>query len=272
MGRGRLGPGPPAHRARDRALRRDRRQPGWREFVVAEKIRESEVITSFVLRPAGGGTVVAHRPGQYLTFSFDLPGRGVRNDSISSAPNGSTYRISVKREAGGIVPGWLHDAVDPGDRLRLAPPAGDFVLPEAPDRPVVLLSGRVGLTPMIAMLETLAATRPETPVQFVHGTLDGFTHAMGERVRPLTGSGTRRAALFYEARPPTDVPGWDFDLEGRVTPAWLHEHTPFAKAGYFVCGPRGFLSSCVRGLARAGVDRDRIHYENFGPAEQVLAA
>ncbi len=247
---------------------------GWRDFVVAEKIRESDVITSFVLRPADGGPVVVHQPGQYLTFSADLPGRGTyrRNYSISAAPNGETYRISVKREPGGIVSGWLHDAVVPGDMLTVAPPAGDFVLPATPERPVVLLSGGVGLTPMVAMLEALAAASPDAPVQFVHGTLDGSTHAMKDHVRALTGSGSRRATLFYEAPRASDLRGRDFDRAGRITPEWLRDNTPVHEAEYFVCGPTGFMASCMRGLAGAGVPPDRIHYENFGPAEEVMAA
>src|SRR6185312_1742942 len=39
---------------------------GWRDFVVTGKLRESEIITSFVLRPVDGGPVLHHRPGQYL--------------------------------------------------------------------------------------------------------------------------------------------------------------------------------------------------------------
>ena len=247
---------------------------GWRNFIVAEKVRESDVITSFILRPTDGAPVIAHKPGQYLTFSVALPDRGTyrRNYSISAAPNDETYRISVKREPGGMVSGWLHDAVAPGDTLRVAPPAGDFVLPETSERPLVLLSGGVGLTPMIAMLETLAEIRPDAEVQFVHGTLDGSTHAMKDRIRTLTGSGTRRATLFYEAPRGSDLRGRDFDRTGRITPEWLRENTPMHEAEYFVCGPTGFMASCIRGLSNAGVSSDRIHYENFGPAEGILAA
>ena len=76
---------------------------GWRDFRVERKERESDVITSFVLRPADGGPVMRHRPGQYLTFWLEIPGHHAvkRNYSISSAANGETYRISVKREPHG---------------------------------------------------------------------------------------------------------------------------------------------------------------------------
>ena len=47
---------------------------GWRSFVLQKKQKESECITSFVLRPEDGGTILRHRPGQYLTFWFEMPG------------------------------------------------------------------------------------------------------------------------------------------------------------------------------------------------------
>ena len=129
---------------------------GWRDFRIDEVIRESSTIASFILRPVDGGPVMAHKPGQYLTFWLEIPGHAPakRNYSISAAANGQTYRISVKREPHGLVSGWLHQQ-RPGTVLKVAAPAGEFFLPDRPERPVVLLSGGVGLTPMVAMLEAL---------------------------------------------------------------------------------------------------------------------
>ena len=80
---------------------------GWagaREFRVSDKRRESEEITSFVLTPADGGAVMDFKPGQYIGLKLVIDGEEVRrNYSLSAAPNGRTYRISVKREAGGRV-------------------------------------------------------------------------------------------------------------------------------------------------------------------------
>src|SRR5215217_3850008 len=77
---------------------------GWRNFRIEGKLQESEIITSFVLRPKDGKPVLRHQPGQYLTFWLEIPGQHPlkRNYSISSAPNDETYRISVKREPQGI--------------------------------------------------------------------------------------------------------------------------------------------------------------------------
>src|SRR3546814_20760803 len=68
------------------------------DFRVEAITRESSVIKSFILRPADGSAVMTYKPGQYLTFWFEIPGHPPvkRNYSISAAPNDETYRISVK--------------------------------------------------------------------------------------------------------------------------------------------------------------------------------
>src|SRR5205085_10894441 len=113
-----------------------------------------------------------------------------RNYAISSARDDRSYRVSVKREArpgvpAGLASNWLHDHAKPGTVLKVAPPAGEFVLDERDDRPVVLLSGGVGLTPMMSMLEVIVASGSGRPTWYVHGAENGRMHAMGAHAREL---------------------------------------------------------------------------------------
>ncbi|TKD51521.1 NO-inducible flavohemoprotein [Sphingomonas baiyangensis] len=248
---------------------------GWRDFAVVEKHQESEIITSFVLRPVDGGAVVRHKPGQYLTLWLDIPGEHPlkRNYSISAAPNGETYRISVKREPQGIASGWLHDHVEVGATLKVSVPAGEFFLADAAERPIVLLSGGVGLTPMVSMLESLVREGASVPIHYVHGTLNGSTHAMRDYVRALAEqSSDVRVTTFYQQPRTEDVQGRDYDQEGLITGDWLRANTSFAAANYYLCGPKPFLRAFVGELTLAGVPRDRIHFEFFGPADELMAA
>lgn len=248
---------------------------GWRDFRIEEVIRESSVINSFILRPVDGGGVMAHKPGQYLTFWFEIPGQPPikRNYSISGAANGETYRISVKREPQGMVSGWLHEKAVAGTVLKVAPPAGEFFLADNPARPAVLLSGGVGLTPMVAMLEAIAADHPDLPTWYIHGTHDRETHAMRDHVRSLATKGKAISVADFHQTPLADeVAGRDYDHAGIITDEWLVAHTPVEEADYYICGPRPFLRAAVSALSLAGVPSDRIHYEFFGPADELLAA
>lgn len=249
---------------------------GWRRFAVAEKTQESSVITSFVLRPEDGKPIIWHKPGQYLTFRLKLPSGPElrRNYSISCAPNGTFYRISVKREAtgnGGSI--FLHDCINVGDVLETTPPAGDFFLPEDQQRPVILLSGGVGLTPMVSMVETIARDRRELETHFVHGTTSSETHAMDAHVRQLANSCPHlHIATFYSEPAIGDRLGQTHEAEGFISVNWLMRHTPLDRADIYLCGPKPFLRTFVSGLALAGVPASRVHYEFFGPADALITA
>ncbi|WP_336487686.1 NO-inducible flavohemoprotein [Methylobacterium nigriterrae] len=253
---------------------------GWRDFVVESVAPESETIRSFVLVPADGGPVLRHEPGQYLGFLLDLPGRGVlkRNYSISCAPNDRAYRITVKREGradqpAGIVSNWLHAEALPGTVLKVAPPAGEFVLDRRTGAPVVLVSGGVGLTPMISMLETIAAATPARPTWYVHGALNGRVHAMRDHARALAASNENlRLQTFYAEPEAQDRQGEHYDAEGLITADWLVQQTPHEAATYYLCGPKPFLSTLVNGLLRNGVPAERVRFEFFGPAEDLVEA
>jgi len=248
---------------------------GWRDFVVVEKIRESAVITSFVLAPKDGGAVIPHKPGQYLTFRFDLPeaSNEKRNYSISAGPNGRTYRISVKREDLGAASRFLHDQIQVGDVLSTTPPAGDFFLSDQPTRPVVLLSGGVGLTPMVSMVEHIAKEHPELEAHFVHGALNSDVHALDGHVRTLAKDhGGVTVTTFYSDPLAGDRAGETHDVDGYISIDWLAANTPLAEADIYLCGPAPFLKAFVTGLTGAGVPADRIHYEVFGPTAEALAA
>ena len=251
---------------------------GWRDFVVESVAQESEMISSFVLAPVDGGPVLRHRPGQYLGFLFNLPGHGVlkRNYSISCAPNDRTYRITVKREGradepAGIVSNWLHDHARYGTVLRAAPPAGDFFLDQVSNAPVVLVSGGVGLTPMMSMLETITAATPERPTWYVHGALNGRVHAMRDHAKALT-AGTENVRLhtFYAEPEAQDRQGEHYDAAGLISADWLVAQTPREEATYYLCGPKPFLSALVNGLQRQGIPAERIRFEFFGPADELI--
>lgn len=246
---------------------------GLRKFRIESRHPESGIITSFVLRPADGSSPPQHRAGQFLTMLADIPGQGVQkhNYTISACPNGETYRISVKREPDGLVSKWLHDKAAVGTELTIAPADGDFVLPAKASRPIVMLSGGVGLTPMIAMLEQAVHDKLDVPILFIHSTQDGSTHAFGAHVAALAAAGRNvKVTTFYSHPRADDVAGRDYDIKGRIGMDWLAANTPIAEAEFYVCGPLGFLRAFVPGLAKAGVSEDRLHYEFFGPVEDLF--
>lgn len=255
---------------------------GWkdfRRFVVERKQVESDVITSFYLVPEDGGAISSFEPGQYVTVKVNIPGQPNtmnRQYSLSCEPGKSYYRISVKREDGGAdhpdgaVSTYLHETVKAGDVLELSAPAGEFVLDLQDTRSVVLLSGGVGLTPMVSMLNTLAAAQDggERSVTFLHSVLNGNVHALREEVlAAATRIGQAAKVRFvYEQPTEADRAAGAFDREGRIDAAYLAAEAPKDDAVYYICGPVPFMKAMVQSLKANGVADDHIRYEFFGPA------
>ncbi len=246
---------------------------GFTAYRVAERSRESEVITSFRLVPLEGGPAPAFRPGQYLTLR--LPGGLLRTYTVSSSPDDlSSYRITVKREPrpadrpdlpAGRGSGFLHDEVETGDSLQVLAPRGDFVLDEESRRAVLLLSGGVGLTPMVSMLHRLAGSG--RPTFFVHACENGAVHALREEVEALAADAPAvRTAFVYRAPTVADRAQGRFDAEGLVTRALLQRLLPLDDYEVYLCGPPPFMAALYPLLLGLGIAREKIRYEFFGPA------
>ena len=81
----------------------------------------------------------------------------MRNYSLSNAPGEDFFRISVKRESKGFVSAFLHQSAREGTEIEVGPPCGEFFidLTEKHERPVMLLSAGVGITPLLSMLSSV---------------------------------------------------------------------------------------------------------------------
>ncbi|MDX0953992.1 NO-inducible flavohemoprotein [Sinorhizobium medicae] len=246
---------------------------GWRQFIVREKQPESDVITSFVLEPADGGSVADFEPGQYISIAVQVPRLGcqqIRQYSLSDSPNGRSYRISVKREEGtsgtpGYVSSLLHDHVEVGDEIKLAAPYGNFYIDVSATSPIVLISGGVGLTPMISMLRKALQTPPRK-VAFVHGARNSAVHAMRDRLKEAARTYPDFSLfIFYDEPLPIDVEGQDYDYAGLVDLERIKDGILLEGADYYICGPVPFMRMQHDKLLQLGIPEARIHYEVFGP-------
>ena len=251
------------------------KQPGgWeleRVFVVDRKEQESDIITSFYLKPLDGKPLASFKSGQYISVKVSIPGdefTHIRQYSLSDVPGKPYYRISVKKEVGtsnpdGIVSNYLHDYVEVNDKLSITAPAGDFYLEEG-SSPIVLLSGGVGITPMLSMLKSSALQHRKTT--FIHAARNGDVHAFHNEVLSLEHPSLKYYAC-YEAPTKNDNDKKIFDKQGFITTEWLKEVLPLeTESEYYFCGPLPFMKAVKVALTSLGVEEKNMHFEFFGPA------
>jgi len=259
----------------------------WREFEIVRKIRESEEITSFWLKPRDGKALPTFKPGQYVSVQVDVPALGhaqVRQYSLSDGPLPDHYRISVKKESGinaqnsnaatspGLVSNLLHDTKAEGDSIRLSHPMGDFFLDglhAAEGWPVVLISGGVGLTGLTSILNSLVSRHSSRPISWVHAARTSDVRAFGADIKEISRTRENVRAVFFDAQPKSEhVMGKDYDHAGRLDLGVLDRDRELflrdPKTEYYVCGPTGFMIEIERTLRSYGVEAARIHMELFG--------
>ncbi|OOE33536.1 nitric oxide dioxygenase [Salinivibrio kushneri] len=240
---------------------------GQRAFTLIEKRPESEQVISFVFAPQDGEPVAPFTAGQYIGIVVNHTGfehQEIRQYSLSHAPNGQHYQISVKREPQGQVSNYLHDELAVGGTVMLTPPAGDLKLNVDPHTPVVLISGGVGVTPMLAMLESL--TEHDAPVTWLHATENSKLHAFNHPVRTLARQHAHiQTHIWYNQPQPTDTLGQDFDHTGWMDLTAVSNTFSPATVQVYLCGPVGFMRHIQAQLRELGVPDEQFHYECFGP-------
>ncbi len=231
---------------------------GWRlfkPFKVVRKEQENELVASFYLEPEDGKALPPYQPGQYITVKVKAPEEeytALRHYTVSQAPNGNVYRISVKREAEnnpkGVVSNYLHDYVEEGSTIQISAPAGLFTLQQN-DNPVLFIGGGIGVTPLYAMLDSMEFGRNVTFIQSVRNEkLAVFQDQIQKKINELKGS------YFVKYS----------DTEGYITKEDLSKYIQ-ENTEVYICGPEAFMETVISYVRELGVSEDRIHFEFFGP-------
>ncbi|WP_374657871.1 2Fe-2S iron-sulfur cluster-binding protein [Inhella sp.] len=264
--------------------------PGWRVFRVLRRAYEddSDSQCSFYLQPLDGEALPPFKPGQFLSFSLDLPqpGGGVRKltrcYSLSDAPDPAQYRVTIKRvpapcEPAGLPPGLasqhFHDRVQVGSLLRVKAPAGQFFIDPEDDTPAVLIAGGIGITPLLCMLKTCLLRKPQRALHLFYGVRNGSEQAFRPALQQLAAQHPAlRLTVAYSRPAEHERQGRDYQHRGHLDVALLQRSLGAGRHLYYLCGPAAMMQSLVPALLASGVPQQDLRYEAFGPATVPAAA
>lgn len=254
-----------------------KREGGWegyKSLLVVDKVKESENITSFIMEDQSGQPATNFTPGQYLSlcipkgelegFDYDV----VRNYSVSSKPGDKFYRMSVKRE--GLASNYLHDDVKVGAHLKIGFPCGTFVLKGDHEKPIVLIAGGVGMTPIISMLEYIVNSGFKSKVYFLLSVRSDNDHPMKTRIDQLGDSNSNLSSHVFYTRVMGEKNVKNTEVHsGRITKEILSQilPSPLGDNDYYFCGPPSFLGHIKTTLEDFKVPKDKINFEYFGPLQ-----
>jgi ferredoxin-NADP reductase/MOSC domain-containing protein YiiM len=240
---------------------------GFRTLRVSRIDQESLAVFSLTLTSLDGRPLATPLPGQFVVLRLHPdPAAGplLRSYSLSSAPEADHYRISIKREEHGAASSYLHNHIRVGDCLEVSAPRGTFTL-RSDERPTVLLSAGVGVTPVLAMLHTLVATGSTREVWWLYGARNGAEHPFARECDDLLRQLPRSCRyVVYSQASASEPSGGDFDARGHLDLDVLTRLGVPPEADFYLCGPVAFLQDLTRGLLSLGVPSSRLHSEVFG--------
>jgi MOSC domain-containing protein YiiM/ferredoxin-NADP reductase len=246
--------------------------PGFQPVTVTALDQECADVLSLTMQDAEGQPLRTALPGQYVVLRLRPTASGAplfRSYSLSGPASIERYRISVKIEPNAAAGTYLREHLRVGDVLDISLPRGSFTL-RAEERPVVLLSAGIGVTPVLAMLHALAESRSTREIWWLYQTRDRQHHPFAAEVRRLMlALANGRSHVCYSRPGPHDKMAEDFDSTGHLSRSVFVKVGIPREADVYLCGPTRFMWDMKEALVMFGIAPERFHLELFNGSESM---
>lgn len=256
---------------------------GKRKFRVARRQLENRAgdICSFYLEPHDGGALPPFHPGQFLTFELQIPDQSapvIRCYSLSDSPGQrGHYRVTIKKlppppnapegTPGGLSSTYFHTGLQEGDVVDVMAPNGAFYLDLHSERPVVLIGGGVGLTPVLSMLKALDDHDSHREAWFFYAVRNSDDIALRDEIRQIIDKRANFHLVIVYSNPTEQcVEGTDYHCTGFLSVDVMKRYLPSSNYEFYICGPPPMMAGVTAQLEEWGVPEESIHFEAFGPA------
>lgn len=233
---------------------------------VTDKTRLAPDVMRLRLQPTGAP--LRWLPGQYIDVL--LEGGKRRAFSIASAPHeGPTLELHVRHVAGGGFTSRVFDTLRVEDSLRLEGPLGTFVPREDSERPMLFVAGGAGFAPIKAIVEHflhLGTRRAMHLYWGAHGVVDLYLREL-----PPRWAGAAHAFSWQPVLSDPHLAQASGLRAGLVHEAVLQDHAGLSAFDVYMSGPPAMIDAGRRAFVDAGLPEERLYYDSFDYAPDVLA-
>lgn len=213
-------------------------------------------------------------PGQFITFTIDLPGQAKpvkRSYTIASSPTERHYlEVTIKREEQGLVSRYMHDEVKVNTPLNVKVPGGKFFFNGKDKDSVVLISGGVGITPMMSAVRYLTTRCWTGNIYFLFCARSTRDFIFEQELRYLQQRYHNLHVLVSMTR--AEGTSW-MGPQGRFNSRQIQEFVPdIVDKDCHICGPGPMMSAIKDMLTELGVPLEHIKMEAFGPVKKPVSS
>jgi CDP-4-dehydro-6-deoxyglucose reductase len=238
------------------------------DVVVSRKWMLAPDVVGLHLTPAPGQTRLIWLPGQYLDVLLDEGRRRPFSIANHPQPDGA-IEMHVRHVAGGGFTSWVNDALQEGDSLRIEGPLGTFVPREDSERPMIFMAGGTGFAPVKAIVEHFLALGTRRPMRVYWGA----RNVADLYLRELAEGWTRTAhdLAFHAVISDPEQAANSGLRTGLVHEAVLEDQPDLAGYDVYMSGPPAMIDAGRKLFINANLPEDRLYYDSFDYAPDVLA-
>jgi ring-1,2-phenylacetyl-CoA epoxidase subunit PaaE len=212
--------------------------------------------------------------GEHLILRTEIDGEDVRRSySICAGAGSQTLQVAVKRLGGGAFSTYANHHLTAGDMLEVATPTGDFTVTTDPSnhRHLAAVAAGSGITPVIAMIETVLEEEPESAFTLIFGNRTTLSVMFLDELGALKDRYPDRLVVMHVlSREGNLVPLFTGRIDAakldRIFSTVLDADTVDA---WYLCGPAGLVETTRAVLTARGVAESVIHDELFYAGRDV---
>jgi len=236
---------------------------------VADIYKETKdtVVISFEI-PDNQKEKFKFKQGQHLTLRKQINGQDIRrNYSLCSSPFDNQWKVAVKTIRQGVFSNYAFNELKKGDELEVMPPHGEFYVecePESSKNYIAFAAGS-GITPMISIIKTHLHQEPNSTFKLFYLNRTVKSIIFKEEIEQLKNEFFDRFQVFYFlTKEQRDIPFLNgrFDEEKLAILTKNFIDVPDT-AHAFICGPQDMIFLIRDELQKAGMSKEKIHYELF---------
>ena len=238
------------------------------DVMVSRKWMLAPDVIGVQLQPAAGQARLNWLPGQYLDVLLDQERR--RPFSIANHPQvDGSIELHVRHVAGGGFTSWVADTLKEGDTLRIEGPLGTFVPREDSERPMIFMAGGTGFAPVKAIVEHFMALGTRRAMRVYWGARS----ATDLYLRELAEGWTRQAhdLVFQPVLSDPEQAAASGLRMGLVHEAVLEDQPDLTGYDVYMSGPPAMIDAGRKLFIDANLPEDRLYYDSFDYAPDVLA-
>lgn len=231
----------------------------WLAAKMNRVIAHNDKISSYIIEPSSD-TFNAFIPGEHIVVQININGLWVeRAYTLSDFNEDNKYRITVKKEEGGVFSNWVHEQASMEINVFASQPQGNFKLTIDSGNPLICFAGGIGITPFIAFAKSLCRSQPKREMHLIYiaPTQDDFIF-LDELEKVKQTMSTFKLTL------------WERKKSGYLTDEHINKFVNSSpRADVYICGPEGFESSIVKSLRSINFREDKIFIEQFTYANPI---